>query len=75
VSDLILDRDELRRLTGYKQPAAQLAELKRLGFTRARRDRLGRVVLTRAHYDAVEAGRNPGPETTPKLHIPRLHLA
>jgi hypothetical protein len=31
-------------------------ELHRQGFSRARRDRLGRLVLERAHYDAVCAG-------------------
>ena len=29
--------DELQALTGYKQPAAQLAELQRQGYWRARR--------------------------------------
>jgi hypothetical protein len=70
---LTLSADELRDLTGYRQPAAQLRELHRQGFSRARRDRLGRVVLERAHYDAVAAGRTPAPDT-PTLHMPRLHL-
>lgn len=51
-----LDRDELIRLTGYVQPARQVRELQRQGFSRARRNRLGEVVLERAHYDAVCAG-------------------
>jgi len=59
--------DELYDLTGYAQPARQLAELHRLGFSRARRDRLGRVVLERAHYDAVCAGQTQAPR--PKLRL------
>lgn len=53
---LLLSEDELEALTGYRRAAEQLAELHRQGFSRARRDRLGRVVLERAHYDAVCAG-------------------
>ena len=51
--DIVLSEAELQRVTGYKQPAAQLTELHRQGFSRARRDRLGRVTLERSHYDAV----------------------
>jgi hypothetical protein len=72
---LTLTPDELREITGYVQPAAQLRALHDQGFTRARRDRLGRVVLERAHYDAVAAQRASSPEQTPALRIPRLHLA
>ena len=53
----ILPADELFAVTGYSRAAEQLAELHRLGFVRARIDRLGRVVLERAHYDAVCDGR------------------
>ena len=42
---LILTSDELAALTGYQRPAEQLAELRRQGFARARRDRTGRVIL------------------------------
>ena len=52
---LILTPDEIRELTGYSQPGKQLAELHRQGFCRARRDRLGRVVVERAHVEAVRA--------------------
>lgn len=54
--DLILDQAELEAITGYRQPSRQLAELRRQGFLRARRNRLGEVVLERGHYDAVVAG-------------------
>jgi hypothetical protein len=53
---LVLEREEIASITGYKRQAEQLAELHRRGYSRAYRDRLGRVVLTRAHFDAVEAG-------------------
>lgn len=55
-ADLLLTDAELAALTGYKRAAEQLAELHRQGFARARRDRLGHVVLERAHYHAVCAG-------------------
>ena len=50
---LILSFEELVHLTGYRQPAAQLNNLKAQGFHRARRNALGSVVLERAHYEAV----------------------
>jgi hypothetical protein len=72
---LTLTPDELRELTGYRQPAAQLAELHRQGFYRARRNVLGAVVLERAHYDAVAAGRQhqeSEPQAPLQLRPPRL---
>jgi hypothetical protein len=54
---LTLTPEELRELTGYEQPAKQLAELHRRGFSRAWRNRHGEVVLERAHYDAVARGQ------------------
>jgi len=52
-----LTQDEIAAITGYSRSAEQVAELHRLGFQRARVDRLGRVVLERAHYEAVCDGR------------------
>lgn len=72
---LILSADEIRELTGYAQPAKQLAELRRQGFYRARRNVLGAVVLERGHYDAVVAGREVAPPTAPQLRPPRLRAA
>ncbi len=54
--DLLLTADEIAALTGYRQAACQLAELHRRGFSRARRNRLGRITLERIHYEAVQAG-------------------
>lgn len=51
--DLLLSAAEIERLTSYTRPAEQLVELHRQGFHRARRNRLGEIVLERAHYDAV----------------------
>lgn len=56
MSTLTLDAEEIRRITGYTQATKQVEELHRQGFYRARRNRLGAVVLERAHYDAVCAG-------------------
>lgn len=64
---LILTPDEIRELTGYTQPAKQLAELHRRGFVRAYRNRLGQVTLERAHFEAVEAGTY-GAKAEPPAH-------
>jgi len=76
MSDITLSAAELARITGYKQPAKQLAELHRLGFWRARRSRMtGEVILERAHYDAVAAGQDPSPSAAghrPQLRTPQL---
>lgn len=60
--DLTLSPDELYKLTGCVQQAAQLRELHRQGFWRARRlPTSGDVVLERAHYEAVCSGQTaPG---------------
>lgn len=67
--DPILTDEELRKVTGYRQPVKQLAELHRLGFFRARRSpTTGRIIVERLHYDAVLAGRAAEqPRQRPKL--------
>lgn len=73
--DIVLSEDELKRLTGYTQPARVLAELRLQGYHRARRSpTTGRVILERAHYDSVCQGRDK-PTDTPKLHTPSLRAA
>lgn len=58
--DLTLSEAQLREVTGYRQPYKQLAELQRRGFHRARLSKVtGKVILERAHYDAVCAGAVP----------------
>lgn len=53
---LLLSSVELQEMTGYAKPALQLKVLLAQGFYRARRNALNRVVLERAHYEAVCAG-------------------
>lgn len=72
VDSVTLTAEELTRLTGYSQPAAQLRELHRQGFHRARRNPAGRVILERPHYEAVCAGREaPAANDTPLLRSQR----
>ena len=54
---ITLSPDELQEITGYKRPADQLRELRRLGFYRARPGRLSGVILERSHYDSVSRGQ------------------
>lgn len=69
---VVLTADELASLTGYRQHAAQLAELHRQGYWRARRSRLsGAVILERAHYESVARGS----DEQPKGGQPRLRAA
>lgn len=73
---LTLTADELRELTGYSQPAAQLRWLMARGFYRAARSNTtGRVILERAHYEAVCAGRATMEAPAPKLRQPTLRRA
>jgi hypothetical protein len=62
-----LSDDELHALTGYRQPARQLAVLHRRGYWRAYRNRLGCVVLERPHYEAVCRGE--AQQQRPRLHL------
>lgn len=52
---IVLTQVELIAITGYRQAARQLAELRNRGFHRATLGRDG-VVLERAHYEAVCRG-------------------
>jgi hypothetical protein len=69
-SRLRLSEREIVDLTEYDQPARQLAELHRQGFFRARIGRTGRVVLERAHYEAVCRGMASTPERKPRVRAP-----
>ena len=70
---IVLDDDELRAITRYSQPCKQLAELHRQGFYRARMGRVGVVLLERAHYEAVCAGRVVA--EAPHVRPPKLRSA
>jgi hypothetical protein len=74
---LTLTDDEIRELTGgLRQPAAQLRDLRRQGFYRARRSSVtGQVVLERGHVEAVMAGRDTMQPPAPKLRPPTLRQA
>lgn len=66
-----LSASEIEAVTDYKRPADQLAELLRQGFYRARTSpRTGRVILERAHYDAVCAGAKP--VKSPQVRMPKV---
>lgn len=72
VDDIALSDEQVARITGYRQPAAQLRELLRQGFHRARRNPAGRVILERPHYEAVCAGREaPAANDVPLLRSQR----
>jgi len=65
--DLMLNAFEVQALTGYRQAAKQLAELHRQGYWRARRAPItGRILLERAHYDAVARGQDTAPTALAK---------
>lgn len=70
MTSITLSEAEIEAITGYVQPASQLAELLRRGFDRARRSsRTGMVIVERAHYDAVCAGtrQDRAPDIRPRL--------
>lgn len=72
---LMLTPAELRALTGYQQHDKQLAELHRQGYWRARRAPItGRILLERAHYEAVARGQDAAP-TASGRPAPKLRLA
>ncbi len=58
---LVLQDLELVELTGYQKATKQLQVLHRRGFHRAFISRAGRVVLERAHYEAVTRGETAAP--------------
>lgn len=72
---ITLTDDELHTITGYRQPAAQLRALQERGFWLARRAPLtGRVILDRAHYEAVCQGADRTADTAPRRR-PQLRAA
>ena len=57
MTSIVFSKEELVDLTGYERPAMQLEVLHKRGFYRACMGRKG-VVLTRAHFEAVEHGKD-----------------
>lgn len=56
MSDITLSEAEIQALTEYEHATKQLNVLHSRGFTRAWINRHGKVVLERAHYEAVSRG-------------------
>lgn len=56
MSELVLSEADVEALTGYSNATKQLQVLHRRGYHRAFINRLGCVVLERAHYEAVARG-------------------
>lgn len=71
---VVLTQGQIRQLAGgLTQPRRQLTELHKRGYWRARLGVDGRVVLERAHYEAVCAGAlPPGEEKRDTRARPRL---
>ena len=73
---LRLTEEEIVEITDYHQPAKQLEELHAQGFWRARRSPVtGRIVLERAHYEAVCAGDTKPGRGGKQRPEPELHPA
>jgi hypothetical protein len=71
---LTLTSDELAAYTGYQRPGDQLRALHEQGFVRAHLNRLGAVVLERAHFTAVCEGRYARPLETVQNDRPRVKV-
>jgi hypothetical protein len=78
VTDLVLTDAEISALTpGLTLPRCQVRHLRAAGFTRARLAR-GKVVLERAHYDAVcrgEFAATAEPRDTARPHLRPIKTA
>jgi hypothetical protein len=59
VCGIVLSDDEIVAITGYRRPADQVKRLHEMGFERAFIATTGRkrVILDRAHHDAVTRGQ------------------
>jgi len=54
---ILISRKRIIEITGYRTASKQVASLRKHGFTRARVNAKGKVILERAHYDAVCTGQ------------------
>ena len=54
--NIFLTEEEIAALTGYRVPNLQVGMLHKLGFTRAHKNARGKVILERAHFEAVAQG-------------------
>lgn len=55
---LLLTPAEITELTGRQRITEQLAELRRQGYWRTVANAAGRIVLPRAHFEAVNRGED-----------------
>ncbi|MFM2345384.1 MAG: hypothetical protein RL654_137 [Pseudomonadota bacterium] len=55
---LLMTTAEIVELTGRQRGTEQLAELRRQGYWRAVANAAGRIVLPRAHFEAVNRGED-----------------
>lgn len=71
LTPITLTDAELHALTGYRRPADQLRTLHARGFHRAWRGPTGRVIVERAHVEAVLRGEaQPArPKVRPVLRV------
>jgi len=68
---LTLTNEELADLTGYRQPTKQLEWLLAHGYWRACRNITGRVIVARAHHEAVCHGIDQKPAVQrPRVRVP-----
>ena len=76
MTDLLLSPLEVKALAGeLEQPQRQLEELRRQGFWRVRLSRAHRVILERAHFEAVCAGAvRPGTTQLGERERPALRV-
>lgn len=71
--DLLLTEAEIAGVAAdLSLPRCQLRELHRQGFWRARLGRNGKVILERAHYEAVCAGALPPSQQVRHTSQPQL---
>lgn len=65
---ITLSAAEIAQITGYQQPAKQLAALHAMGYWRARRSTTtGAVILERAHQEAVARGETLQQQNRPRV--------
>lgn len=71
----ILSDTEIKEITGYKRAAAQVMELRRQGFYRARRAQVtGYVIVERQHYDVICGGERRPAANDPKVREAKVRI-
>lgn len=73
---ITLSEAEIVGITGYTQPKAQVEELRRQGFFRARKSpATGKVILEREHFNSVcRGGDLPERNQRPQVRAPQPRL-